>query len=95
MIDLKNLTIKKAHEHLIKGDFSAQDLANEYKKVIAQKNPEINAYLEVFADIDVQARVADEMIQAGKADVLTGIPFAIKDNILIKGESRFLCIKDT
>jgi len=85
MIDLHSLTIKKAHEHLVKGDFTAQDLANAYKKEIEKKNPEINAYLEVFADIDEQAKLADEKIKAGKADVLTGIPLAIKDNILIKG----------
>ena len=84
MIDLKNLTIKKAHEHLSKKDFSAQDLANEYKKVISEKNTDINAYLEMYADIDAQAKHADEMIKAGKASLLTGIPLAIKDNILIK-----------
>jgi aspartyl-tRNA(Asn)/glutamyl-tRNA(Gln) amidotransferase subunit A len=87
MIDLKTLTIKKAHEHLIKGDFTAFELAQEYKKVIAEKNPDINAYLEMFADIDEQAKVADERIKAGKATVLTGIPLAIKDNILIKGRT--------
>jgi aspartyl-tRNA(Asn)/glutamyl-tRNA(Gln) amidotransferase subunit A len=85
MIDLKTLTIKKAHEHLKKGDFTAQDLANAYKKEIASKNKDINAYLEVFDDIDEQAKFADEKIKAGTADILTGIPLAIKDNILIKG----------
>ena len=87
MIDLNNLTIKKAHEHLIRKDFSAADLANAYKKEIEKKNPDINAYLEFFADIDAQAKVADEQIRAGKADILTGIPLAIKDNILIKGRT--------
>ncbi len=85
MIDLKTLTIKKAHEHLVKGDFSAVELAQAYKKEIEKHNPEINAYLEVFADIDTQAKLADAKIKAGKADMLTGIPLAIKDNILIKG----------
>lgn len=85
MIDLKNLTIKKAHEHLTKGDFSAKDLAVAYKAEIEKQNPEINAFLEVFADIDAQAEAADAKIKAGTADILTGIPLAIKDNILIKG----------
>lgn len=85
MIDLKNLTIKKAHEHLIKGDFSARDLAEAYKKEIEKKNSDLNAYLEVFSDIDEQAAAADEMIKAGRATLLTGIPLSIKDNILIKG----------
>jgi aspartyl-tRNA(Asn)/glutamyl-tRNA(Gln) amidotransferase subunit A len=84
-MDLTTLTIKYAHDHLSKKDFSAHELASAYKKEIAEKNPEINAYLEVFKDIDVQAKHADEKIKAGQADILTGIPLAIKDNILIKG----------
>jgi aspartyl-tRNA(Asn)/glutamyl-tRNA(Gln) amidotransferase subunit A len=84
-MDLKNLTIKYAHDHLSKKDFSAHELAAAYKKEIAEKNSDINAYLEVFKDIDTQAKHADEKIKAGKAEILTGIPLAIKDNILIKG----------
>ena len=85
MIDLKTLTIKKAHEHLLKGDFSARELAAAYQKEIEARNPEIHAYLEVFADIDTQAAMADKKIKEGTAGMLTGIPLAIKDNILIKG----------
>jgi aspartyl-tRNA(Asn)/glutamyl-tRNA(Gln) amidotransferase subunit A len=84
-INLKNLTIKKAHDHLVKGDFTAVDLAKAYVEEIKKKNPDINAYLESFADIEEQAKKADELIKSGKATVLTGIPLAIKDNILIKG----------
>jgi aspartyl-tRNA(Asn)/glutamyl-tRNA(Gln) amidotransferase subunit A len=85
MIDLKNLTLKKAHQHLSKKDFSAHELAQEYKKTIAEKNPDINAYLEMYQDIDTQAAVADDKFKGGTADILTGIPLAVKDNILIKG----------
>lgn len=84
-IDLKNLTIKKTHEHLLKGDFTALDLAKAYLKNIEIKNKDLNAYLEVFDDVKKQAEVTDERIKAGKAEILTGIPFAIKDNILIEG----------
>ncbi|MCR4334495.1 MAG: Asp-tRNA(Asn)/Glu-tRNA(Gln) amidotransferase subunit GatA [Patescibacteria group bacterium] len=85
IIDLKNLTIKKVHEHFIKGDFTALDLARAYLKNIESKNKDLNAYLEVFDDVEEQAKIADDKIKAGKADILTGIPFAIKDNILIEG----------
>jgi aspartyl-tRNA(Asn)/glutamyl-tRNA(Gln) amidotransferase subunit A len=85
MIDVQHLTIKKAHEHLLKGDFSAHELAGAYKKIIQEKNQEIHAYLEVFKDIDEQAKKADAKIKEGTGDMLTGIPLAIKDNILIKG----------
>lgn len=85
MIDLKTLTIKKAHAHLKNRDFSAVELADAYKKIIAEKNIDINAYLEVFKDMDEQAKHADAKLASGHAHVLTGIPLAIKDNILIKG----------
>ncbi len=85
MIDLKTLTIKKAHDHLSKKDFTASDLAHAYVKEIQNKNPDINAYLETYADIDAQAKLADQKFEAGTAGILTGIPLAIKDNILIKG----------
>lgn len=85
MIDLKNLTIKKTHEHFINGDFTALDLVKEYLKNIESKNKDLNAYLEVFNDVEEQAKLADEKIKSGKSTLLTGIPFAIKDNILIEG----------
>lgn len=85
-IDLENLTIKKAHEAMMRGDYTAVDLTEAYLVEIEKKNPELNAYLEVFADAREQAKLADERIKQGKnVDILTGIPMAIKDNILIKG----------
>jgi aspartyl-tRNA(Asn)/glutamyl-tRNA(Gln) amidotransferase subunit A len=85
MIDLKNLTIKKAHEAMKKGEFSSVDLTNEYLKQIKEKNGDINAYLEVFDDALDQAKEADKMFKNGKATLMTGIPIALKDNILVKG----------
>lgn len=84
-IDLTTLTIAKAHAALTKGEFSAVELAQACLDVISKKNKDINAYLEVYADVIDQARAADEKIKAGKGTLLTGIPFAIKDNILIHG----------
>lgn len=86
MIDLKNLTIKKAHEHLIKGDFTSVELTKAYLSEIEKSNPEINAFLGVYEDALKQAEEADKIIQSGKSTVLTGIPIANKDNILIKGK---------
>lgn len=86
MIDLKNLTIEKAHESLSKGEFTCKELVEEYLKVISEKNKEINAYLEIYDDVLKQAEIAQEMFLNGTASVLTGIPFAIKDIILIKGK---------
>lgn len=84
-IDLAALTIQKAHEALMKGEYSAVDLAKAYLAEIEKKNKALNAYLEVYGDVVAQAEVADKRIKAGKATLLTGIPLAIKDNILIEG----------
>ena len=86
MIDLKNLTIKKAHESLKSGEYTCRQLAEEYLKVIKEKNTELNAYLEVYEDVFSQADEADKKFANGTATILTGIPLAIKDIILIKGK---------
>ena len=85
-IDLKNLNIEKAHESLKRGDFSVQELCDSYLEVIKEKNSDINAYLEVFDDISKQAELAQKRFAGGTATLLTGIPMAIKDNLLIKGK---------
>ena len=85
-INLKELIIKKAKENLAAGDFTARELAEAYLKSIEEKNKDINAYLEVFDDVLVQADRADRKIKEGGAGALLGIPFAVKDNILIKGK---------
>jgi len=82
-IDLKTLTIKKAHEAMKSGDFTAQELAQAYLDNI---NPELNAFILVFDDVLEQAKEADKRFAEGTAELLTGIPMAIKNNILIKGK---------
>lgn len=86
MINLSDLTIEKAHKSLVSGEYTARELAQAYLDAIKEKNTDINAYLEVFNDVLVQADVADLRIKSGNATKLTGIPFAIKDNILIEGK---------
>ena len=81
---LNNLTIKKARKLLTDREISAKELTAYYLKNIEEKNKDINAYLEVFADALSEAEKLD------KKDIgtqpLWGIPMAIKDNILIKGK---------
>ena len=87
MIDLKNLTIEKAHESLKQGEFTCRELAEAYLGIIKEKNKELNAYLEVYDDVLGQADEAQNKFTAGTDSVLTGIPFAIKDNILFSGHT--------
>ena len=85
-IDLSTMTIKKAHTAMKNAEFSAVDLSQAYLDVIEKKNKDINAYIEVYDDVLEQASIADKIIKEGKGTLLTGIPIAIKDNILIKGK---------
>lgn len=85
MINLKNLTIEKAHTSFKNGDFTCRELVEEYLKVAKEKNPELNAYLEIYDDVFKQADFAQKKFIDGTATTLTGIPFAIKDNILFEG----------
>ncbi len=89
-IDIKKLTIEKAHEDLVKGFYSAHDLAEAHLEQIKKVDGNIHAYLEVFSDVLEQAKQADIKIaelkkQKKEIPLLMGIPLAIKDNILING----------
>lgn len=79
---LNELTIKKAHEGLMKRDFSAVELL---QAVLSAINKDINAYLFINDDLK-KAKQVDQKIKNGeKIRVLEGIPLAIKDNIMVKG----------
>lgn len=80
------ITIKEAHEAMKKGEYTPWDLAQKFLKNIEAKNKEINAYLEVYSDIKEQCDAAALRFKNGTATLLTGIPCAVKDNILIKGK---------
>jgi len=85
-IDVENLTIAKAAAAMRAGEFSARELTQAYLDAIAERNPTLNAYLEVFDDCLEQANKIDAKRKAGEElGELAGIPMAIKDNILIKG----------
>lgn len=86
MIDLNNLTIEKAHNDMKTGKYSPVDLVKAYLNEIDKKDKEIHAYLEVYDDVIEQAKQAEERFKNGNFTKLTGIPFAIKDNILVKGK---------
>lgn len=87
VIDLKELSIAKAHDHLTHRDFSARELAQACQRSILERDSDVHAYLEVFSDVLEQADRADERLRTKeKVHPLTGIPLAIKDNILIEGK---------
>jgi aspartyl-tRNA(Asn)/glutamyl-tRNA(Gln) amidotransferase subunit A len=81
MINLEELTIKKINEAYKKGEFTPVDLVDAYIKNIEEKNPELNAVLEVFEDAKEAAKKVTDF-----SNPLAGIPVIFKDNIMIDGK---------
>lgn len=81
---LNDFTIETAHQGLVSGDFSALELTEAYLKRIKDVDERVGAYIDILGDsAREQAQAADKRIQQGSGDSLTGIPFGIKDLILI------------
>jgi len=87
MSKLNELTITEASAKLASGEITSVALTQACLDAIAQKNTELNVYLEVFDDALAQAAEADARRAKGESHPLLGIPLAIKDNILIKGRT--------
>ena len=82
---LNELTIKEAFEGLKKGDFTSVELTEACLDRIKERNEKINAFISVFEKEAIEeAKLADEIIKSGKQQLLTGIPFAVKDAINTK-----------
>lgn len=77
------------------GEKSAEEITRGFLDVIAQKNPEINAFVEVFEEGALaRAKELDQKRARGeKLGALAGIPVAIKDNILFKDHKATCCSK--
>ena len=87
MSDVTQLSVKDLSDGLRKRNCSAVDVTRAFLKNIEEKNPILNAFLEVFDDAEEQAKKADEKLaNDANAHDLTGIPIAFKDNILIDGK---------
>ncbi len=88
MTTLHNLTIKKFHEGLRLKDFSALEITKAYLDHIDARDSEIGAYLSLSAkEALLQAEQADLVLARGEnLAPLAGVPFGIKDAILVQGE---------
>ncbi len=85
-MELTELTAAELAKGFRAKEFSATDAVSAHRSAIEAKNPELNVYLEVFDDALESAKRADVSLSRGDAHPLTGIPLAVKDNILIEGK---------
>lgn len=85
-MDLSRLTISEARRALDAKEYSARELTEAYFDAIRAGDGDIRAYLEVWDGYARrEADVADVLIARGESKSLTGIPLALKDNILVRG----------
>ena len=84
---LTKLTITEAGKGLRAKEFSSVELTEAVLLEAKAQNGEINAYREIFDDAIELAKNADIRLSNGTDTPLTGIPIAIKDNMLYKGKS--------
>ena len=84
--------ISKLSGMLRQKKISAAELTEEYIKNIENKNPLLNAYVRLCFDAAREnAKKADLMLSKNEGGLLTGIPFALKDNICTKGIETGCC----
>lgn len=77
---MHNLTIKQMSEKLQAGELTSVQLTQHYLKRIEQYDAHLNAFVTVTPELALHmAEEADAKIQAGQAELLTGIPVAHKD----------------
>lgn len=76
-------TIEYFHTKFLSGELTVRAVVADY--VARAHADSLNAYREVFSDLEDQIVVAEKMIADGTATMLTGIPIALKDNILYAG----------
>jgi aspartyl-tRNA(Asn)/glutamyl-tRNA(Gln) amidotransferase subunit A len=87
MVRSNGMTIKELITRYQTGDTTPAETLAASQQVITDRDGDIHAYLDVYADAAVAADAATARYQSGEATrPLEGVPLAIKNNILIKGK---------
>ena len=81
-------TITSLRKKFVEGSYTPLDAYRAYRTVIDERDPEVHAFLEVYADAETRAVEATQKYETlgDTAPTLLGMPIAIKNNILIKGK---------
>jgi len=79
--------IKEIHQKLVNREITATELITGYFQMIGKKDSQIQAFLTLTKDQALQeaGKIDKKIKKGGKIDVLEGIPYAVKDNILVSG----------
>ncbi len=84
--DPPQATLRQLCDGLAAGKFSSTEVTQEFINKINELNTTLNCFISVDAERSLaQARAADALRAAGKAQPLTGIPIAQKDIFCTKG----------
>lgn len=86
MNKLNEMTIVEAARALRAHELTVRELWDACAAAARARNPELNAYLEIFDADESAIASAQKRIDDGDESLLCGIPLAIKDNILIEGK---------
>lgn len=86
MNDLLNLSIEELHTKLAAGELSCVELAKLALARAEEAQATLNAFITITGELALkQAAEADKMFAEGRATLLTGIPYALKDNFCVTG----------
>ena len=79
---LDEATIAQMQEKMASNELTSEDLVFMYLELISERNPNVNAVLEVNPKaIQIAQALDDERHEKGPRSMLHGIPVLIKDNI--------------
>lgn len=87
---MRELLQKGIRDHLLslsRGEYTAEELTRAFLDHIAERNPEINAFVYVDGAGAIEAAKASDQRRAMGLTPrsLEGIPFAVKDNFCVRG----------
>lgn len=83
---MTRLSISEASRLMREGTLSPVELVTTVLEEIEHRDPELGAYVEVYAEEALRAaRLAERRFRSGSARVLEGIPISVKDIFDIKG----------
>ncbi len=85
-MDITRATIRSLRKALDEKQISAPELCGEYFRRIEEVDGSLLSYITVTKEEGMRmAESAQKRIDEGRADILTGIPVAVKDNICTEG----------